>query len=385
MADSRKMIILVDDNQTNLKTGQLTLQNKYNTFAVPSAAKMFKLIQKALPDLILLDIEMPEMNGLEALQKLKEDARTKNIPVIFLSAKSDARSELAGLELGAIDFIGKPFSPPLLLKRLEVHLQMEEQKRIISEHNENLKKIVAVKTRDVVNLQNAILKTVADLVECRDDVTGGHIERTQYSLAILVRGCIEHDTYISQLRKWDLNLLVQSAQLHDVGKIQIRDSVLLKPGRLTDEEFGEMKLHTVFGIKIIDKIVESAVTADSTGSSENGENGEVVSAKGGGAFLRHAKVFAGTHHERWDGKGYPYGLAEDKIPLQGRLMAISDVYDALVSKRPYKRAFTHEEAANIILEERGKQFDPLLVDIFEKVADRFRATNEESEKSVAAV
>ncbi|GHU58291.1 two-component system response regulator [Clostridia bacterium] len=387
-APAHKMIMLVDDNQTNLKVGKLALGSKYNVFTIPSAAKMFKLLQKAMPDLILLDIEMEDMNGFEAIRLLKKDPATANIPVIFLSAKTDSASELEGLSSGAIDYIQKPFSPPLLLKRIEMHILMEDQKRQINKQNremrhmldvsekqqakinaqnvhianmnKNLQGIVEQKTQNVINLQNAILKTVADLVECRDDVTGGHIERTQRTLDIMLHGVDlfkddpRFEPYLVKLSRMDKALLVQSAQLHDVGKISIRDSVLLKPGKLTDEEFNEMKKHTTYGVSILEKIESTAGASTST------------------AFLFHAKVFAGTHHEKWNGAGYPYGLAGDAIPLQGRIMAISDVYDALVSVRPYKKAFSHEDACQIIREGSGTQFDPLLVEVFEQVKDDFR-------------
>jgi putative two-component system response regulator len=187
-------------------------------------------------------------------------------------------------------------------------------------------------------------------VESRDDITGGHVERTQRGLAVMVEGLQDFGLYLDQMQDWDTELLLQSSQLHDVGKISISDAILNKPGKLTPEEFEEMKKHTAFGVKIIEKI--------EAGTSEND-------------FLKHAKIFAGTHHEKWDGSGYPAGLSGEDIPLQGRLMAIADVYDALVSERPYKKAFTKEEAVRIILESKGTHFDPVLADVFEQVADRF--------------
>jgi putative two-component system response regulator len=210
--------------------------------------------------------------------------------------------------------------------------------------------MVAAKTKTVFELQNAILQTVAELVECRDDITGGHIERTQSFLKIMLNKLIDDGAFKDIISTWELEFLVQSAQLHDVGKISIKDSVLGKPGRLTPEEFEEMKKHTVFGESIIEKIEKN--TTEQT-------------------FLTHAKIFAGTHHEKWDGTGYPKGLKGDSIPLQGRIMAIADVYDALISERPYKRAFTHDEAVKIICEGSGTQFDPILVGYFIEVADEF--------------
>jgi putative two-component system response regulator len=254
--------------------------------------------------------------------------------------------------------------PTLLRKRIELHLTVEEQKHTLEAQkqkleaqqtelrnfNENLKSMVEEKTRKVLELQSAILKTVADLVESRDDITGGHVERTQNGLKVLLDGLRDLGLYREQTEGWDIDLMLQSSQLHDVGQIAIVASILNKPGRLTPDEFEEIKKHTTLGVRIIEKIESN------TSESE---------------FLKYAKIFAGTHQEKWDGTGYPSGLSGEDIPLQGRLMAIADVYDALVSDRPYKKALTHEEAVRIIIEGRGTHFDPVLVDVFEQVADQF--------------
>jgi putative two-component system response regulator len=343
-------IILVDDNPSNLRAGKNVLSAKYEVYTVPSAAKLFDLLDDIKPAMILLDIEMPEMNGYDAIKILKAGENTKNIPVIFLTGKADTENELEGLDLGAIDYITKPFVPPLLLKRIEVHLLVEAQKKTLEAQqkelkyfNDNLQKMVDEKTKTVLELQDAILKTVADMVESRDDITGGHIERTQRGVGLLVEALRDHPVFGREVGDWDIKLLLQSSQLHDVGKIAITDRILQKPGRLDREEFEEMKKHAAFGVQIIEKIEASTSASD---------------------FLKHARIFAGTHHERWDGSGYPNGLAGEKIPLQGRIMALADVYDALVSERPYKKAFSHAEAVKIIQEGKGSQFDPALVDVF---------------------
>jgi putative two-component system response regulator len=357
MENKRAMIIVVDDNIANLKIVKNTLKDDYDVFTVLSAEKMFELLQRYKPELILLDVEMPEMNGYEALKVLKSKEDTSNIPVIFLTARNDVNSELEGLSLGAIDYVSKPFMPMLLQKRIEVHLALESHKRQLEEQkieleyfNENLSRMVEEKTADVLDLQNAILKTVAGLVESRDDVTGGHIERTQHGLELLLNTMIEMGYYKDATIEWDAKLLLQSSQLHDVGKISISDTILNKPGKLTDEEFELMKKHTDYGVKIIENIEASASKS---------------------YFLSHAKVLAGTHHEKWDGSGYPKGLKGYEIPLQGRLMAIADVYDALISERPYKKAFPKDEAVRIIIEGGGTHFDPKLIDVFERVAPQF--------------
>ncbi|MCL2634277.1 MAG: response regulator [Oscillospiraceae bacterium] len=356
----RKKIIFVDDQVSNLMIGRNVLSVEYDVFTVPSSEKMFMLLEKVDPDLILLDVEMPEMNGYETIKKLKSDAETAHLPVIFLTAKNDAGSELEGLSLGAIDYISKPFSPPLLLKRLEVHLlvekqkkELENQKKELQKYNDNLEEMVKEKTKTIIELQNAVLETVAELVECRDDITGGHIERTQSYLRILFEGLKDKNIYSDEVKEWDLEMLIQSAQLHDVGKISISENILNKPGRLTAEEFDEMKKHTTRGGEIIEHIQER--------TSEQ-------------KFLTFAKTMVLSHHEKWDGSGYPYGLKGTDIPLEGRLMAIVDVYDALVSERPYKKAFSHEEAVRIITEGSGTQFEPALVDLFLIEQEKFRET-----------
>jgi putative two-component system response regulator len=353
MENSYDKLILVDDNPSNLRTGKNVLSEKYEVYTAPSAAKLLDLLEDLKPAMILLDIEMPEMNGYEAIKILKAREETRDIPVIFLTGKTDTENELEGLDLGAIDYITKPFMPPLLLKRIEVHLLVEAQKKTLESQrqelknfNDTLQKMVDDKTKTVLELQDAILKTVADLVESRDDITGGHIERTQQGVVLLVEALRDHPVYGREVAGWDLKLLLQSSQLHDVGKIAISDRILQKPGKLDNGEFEEMKKHTTFGIQIIEKIEASTSASD---------------------FLKYAKIFAGTHHEKWDGSGYPGGLRGEEIPIQGRIMALADVYDALVSERPYKKAFSHAEAVNIIQQARGIHFDPALVDVFTTV------------------
>lgn len=355
MVKPRAKIMLVDDNITNLTVGKSALNENYDVFTVPSGDKLLRILEKTLPDLILLDVEMPEMNGYEVIRILKLDPRTADIPVIFLTAKSDTGSEIEGLSLGAIDYITKPFSPPLLRKRLEMHLLVESQRRELQNYNDNLQEMVNEKTATVLELQNAVLRTVAELVEYRDSITGGHVERTQAYLRILVDAMLRANMHTDEIASWDLPLFLQSCQLHDVGKIAINDSILKKAGKLTPEEYEQMKKHTTFGVSIIERIEEN--TTERT-------------------FLRHAKVFAGYHHERWDGEGYPYKLAGSDIPLPGRLMAIADVYDALISERPYKKPFTHERAVELMLESKGTHFDPELCDLLVKVAGEFKAVSD---------
>jgi putative two-component system response regulator len=317
---------------------------------VPSAEKLFECLGKFIPDLILLDIEMPGIDGYETIRHLKGSAAFADIPVIFLTAKNDEGSELEGLNLGAVDYVSKPFSAPLLLKRIETHLLLAAQKEELKLRNDSLQETVYRKTRQIADLENAVLNIVAELVEFRDSVTGGHVSRTQRYLRFLIEKLMEENMYTEEISEWNLDFLLPSAQLHDVGKIAISDTILNKPGKLTDEEFEKMKAHVTIGVDAIERI--EATTAEHE-------------------FLRHAKIIAGTHHEKWDGSGYPWGLRGNNIPLEGRLMAIADVYDALISARPYKKSFTTEEAEKIIDAGRGAHFDPALVDIFHMVSGRF--------------
>jgi len=333
-----KTIFVVDDSDTNLSMAEAVLEDQYRVMTMPSAAKMFTLLGKIIPDMILLDIEMPEMDGFEALKRLKSENTWVDIPVIFLTGRNNAEVEAHGFELGAVDFITKPFSAPVLLNRLKTHLGIDE---IIHERTEKLHA-----------LQNSIVAVLADMVETRDKGTGGHIERTSMYIDILIKEMKEKGVYAEEINGWDLERIVSSARMHDLGKISITDTIVNKPGKLTDDEYEAMKNHAKEGERIID---------------------EIISRTGEGDFLLNAKLFAGTHHERWDGKGYPRGLKGTDIPLQGRIMAIVDVYDALVSERPYKRAFSDDEAINIIMQNSGTHFDPKIADLFFEVRDHIKA------------
>jgi len=353
----RKTIFLVDDDMTNLTIGKKALGGAYDVFTLNSAAVMMEMLENIQPDLILLDVNMPEVDGYEAIKLLRANEKTIHIPVIFLTALNNEEMELQGFSLGAIDYITKPFSTPLLLKRIEVHLLVEDQKRELQEQkrdllffNNNLAQMVHEKTKTVVELKNAILSTMAELVDYRDEVTGGHIIRTQRYIKALMDAMKSNNVYFEEVTSMDEELVLQSCQLHDVGKIAIKDQLLLKPDKLTPEEFEQIKPHTTFGEKVILKLKEKTQDSD---------------------FVEYARIFAISHHERWDGSGYPKGLKGEDIPLLGRMMAICDVYDALAEPRPYKKAMPHEKAVQIILESGGSHFDPVLADLFGKMNHRF--------------
>ncbi|MDR0519587.1 MAG: response regulator [Clostridiales Family XIII bacterium] len=351
MAEKRYRIAMVDDNAANLTIGRTILKEHYEVFPVPSSARLFDLLAKVSPDLILLDIMMPEMDGYETIKRLKADRRYESIPVIFLSAQSDESSELRGLAMGAVDYITKPFSAPLLLKRVENHLLISQQRVKLQNYNADLKQEVSRKATQLVGMQDAMLSAITEMVEFRDGDTGGHIDRTQLYLKWLIDELMAQGIYADLTWDWDVDLLVASAPLHDAGKIAISDAILRKPGKLTEDEFEIMKEHVDFGVEIIERI---------EARSDNCSN-----------FLKFAKVIAASHHEKYDGSGYPWGLAGDEIPLEGRLMAIVDVYDALISRRPYKEAFPPEVAERVINEGSGAHFDPVLVGVFNNVSDKF--------------
>ncbi|MDR2785497.1 MAG: response regulator [Treponema sp.] len=359
MKNIRKKIVLVDDSVTNLKIGSSTLIKKYDVFTVPSAAKLFQVLEKITPDLILLDIDMPVMNGYETIKILKANEQNRGIPVIFLSSNKGPGCESEGLELGAVDYVVKPYSPQLLLKRIETQFRLGDQERIIVNYREKFRQMEQEKARALEELQKNVLKTVIELVERRDEVTGGHVERTHQYVGVLLDVLIKNDIYQDIVHSWEKEFLLQSTRLYDLGKVSINDHILLKPGKLTDEEYAEMKKHTLLGVKIIEDI-EADLEESSAETS----------------FLEHAKAFAGCHHEWWDGSGYPYGLKGYNIPLQGRIMAIADVYAALVTERPYEKARTHEEATRIITQGKGTHFDPVLVDLFISVSDQFRTISQ---------
>jgi putative two-component system response regulator len=318
---------------------------------LPSADRMFSMMEKVAPDLILLDIEMPEMDGFEALNRLKRTPAQAGIPVIFLTSMTDKTIEARGFQMGVIDFITKPFSEPVLINRIKTHLNIDELIRERTAQLNQKTEQLEHKTVQLQTLQNGIVYVLADMVESRDKTTGGHIERTTTYIRILIEEMITREI-AGELAGMDIDLLISSARLHDVGKISISDLILNKPGKMTDEEYAVMKTHTSEGENVIEKIVSR------TGDEQ--------------VFLQNAKLFAGCHHERWDGKGYPRGRAGEDIPLQGRAMAIADVYDALVSERPYKKGFTHEEAIDIIVKGQGSHFDPVLVDVVLSVSEKFR-------------
>jgi putative two-component system response regulator len=333
-----KTVFVVDDSDTNLSMAEAVLENQYRIMTMPSAFKMFSLLEKVVPDLILLDIEMPEMDGFETIKKLKSTHSYANIPVMFLTGRSDPGVEARVFEMGAVDFVTKPFSAAVLINRIKIHLDIDG--------------IIRERTAQFNRLQNGIVSVLANLVENRDNGTTGHIERTSAYIKILLEEMRKRGVYADEIENWDTEKIISSARMHDLGKISVTDIIVNKPGKLTDEEFEIMKTHAQEGERIID---------------------EIIARTGEGEFLRNARLFAGCHHERWDGQGYPHRLKGEEIPLQGRIMAIVDVYDALVSERPYKKAIPPDDAVGIIMHNAGIHYDPHIASIFFDVKDQFKA------------
>lgn len=339
----KKHILIVDDNVTNLKIAEKTLKEYYKVTLLISGAQTLKFLNKNRPDLILLDINMPGMNGYETLKEIKKNEELVDIPVIFLTANIDSESEVSGIELGAVDFIKKPFIPQSMLSRIKLHLEVRG-------YRQELEEIVKEKTEMVERLQDVIIVSLAELVEFRDENTGGHVKRTAIYAKEIIEGLIERGIYSDILTEEYAFDTIRSAPLHDIGKIGINDATLLKNGSLDRDEFEFMKQHTNLGGQALQKMIDET---------------------SGESFLYIAKDMAKYHHEKWDGTGYPEGLKGDEIPLCARVMAIADVYDALTTRRPYKKAFSHEEAVKIIMEGRGTNFDPILIDVFEELTDKF--------------
>lgn len=350
MDDQEKIkIMVIDDNVTNLNVIRKALEKYYDVLLFTTGKAALKLFERMIPDLILLDVDMPGMDGFEVMKQIKKSPYpVHDIPVIFVTAMTDSESEYDGLTLGAVDYITKPFSYTLLLKRIELHLQLQHYSR----HLENM---VEEKTKTISELQYAIIRVMSDMVEQRDGFTGLHLIHTQSYLEVLLSEVKKEHLYEEELIQKDEQQFINASQLHDIGKISIPDYILLKPGKLTYEEFEVMKSHANLGEKAIRNVMKGIHDI---------------------RFLEIAAAFAGTHHEWWDGSGYPRALCGLDIPIEGRLMAIVDVYDALVSQRPYKKAFSHEEATAIIISESGTHFDPLLISAFEQVAPVFKTISQ---------
>jgi putative two-component system response regulator len=351
------VILVVDDTPEILRSMQEILRDHYIVKAANNGERALVIAQGSEQiNLILLDVMMPGVDGYQICRQLKQDKRTQDIPVIFLTARDDSDAEKYGFDVGAVDYITKPISPPTVLARIHTHLQLKASADFLRDKNAYLELEIEKRTQEVELMQEVVFLGLASLAESRHSETGYHIRRTQLYLEKLAEQLKDHQRFAGALHEYGIDMLVKAAPLHDIGKVGIPDKILLKPERLTLEEFEVMKRHTVIGRDTI----------------ENAERQLGKSVK----FLNLAKENAYYHHEKWDGTGYPEGLAGEDIPVCARLLAVADVYDALISKRVYKKAIPHAVAVRMIRKCRGTYFDPDVVDAFLEIQQEFMEISE---------
>lgn len=357
-------ILIVDDDPGNLGALGRLLHRWYDVAAAPSGERALAIAAgKQKPDLILLDRLMPDMDGLAVLARLRENPATRDIPVIFVTGLDSADDEESGLEHGAVDYIAKPYSPPIVLARVRTQLELKHARDRLRDQNAYLEAEVARRMSDLLAVQDITINALAELAETRDNETGDHIHRTREYVRILAVGLREHPRFSAFLTDQRVDMLVKSAPLHDIGKVGIPDHILLKPGSLNADEWAIMKTHTVLGAEAIDRALRRA-------------NRKID-------FLDMAMQIARSHHEKWNGSGYPQGLQADAIPIPARLMALADVFDALISRRVYKPPVPVEVAREIIVKERGQHFDPDVADAFLAAFPQFVATAEQYREGVS--
>ena len=349
----RATVLVVDDTPENLALIGSLLKDEYRLKAANQGEKALAIAIDTPPDLILLDVMMPGMDGYEVCRRLKAEAATRDIPVIFLTAKTQVEDEKLGFDLGAVDYIAKPISPSIVRARVKAHLAQKKMAEFLRDQNAFLEQEVTGRTQELHAIQDVTIHAMASLAETRDNDTGNHIRRTQFYVRALAERLKAHERFAQALTDTAIATLFKSAPLHDIGKVGIPDRILLKPGRLEPDEFAVMQGHAALGRDAIQQAEDRlGVPVD---------------------FLACAKEIAHAHHEKWDGSGYPLGLAGAAIPLVARLMAIADVYDALICARIYKPAMPHGQAVEIIAAGRGGHFDPDMVDAFMAIHEEFRA------------
>lgn len=363
-APDRHRVLVVDDSPDNLALMRFLLKDDYDVRLASHGEAALKLAATVMPDIIVLDVMMPEIDGYEVCRRLKADPLTAEIPVIFLSARTDHADEALGFASGAVDYIYKPIFPPICLARIRGQLSSKETRDRLQRYSAKLEHDIEAKVAEVIRAQEATILALAALAETRDASTGTHLLRTQHYVLALAQRLRHHEHYCDWLTDSNIALLFKSAPLHDIGKVGIADAILCKPGRLTAEEFEQMKQHTIFG-------------ASSLAKAEQLLGAEIP-------FLKIAKEVALHHHERWDGTGYPAGLRGEAIPISARLMAVADVYDALITPRTYKPAMPHSQARELIVRGRGTHFDPTMVDAFLACEPEFLRISEHYGESASA-
>jgi len=337
----KKTVLVIDDDKSNLIMAQRLLSDEYRVAAVNSGEKGFEYLEKNDPSLILLDIQMPQMNGFEVMEKLRAHEKWCKIPVIFLTADKSSETEEKCFDMGAVDYIGKPFVPQIMRKRVMRTIELEEYRK-------SLERMVMTQLAQITRMQHDIIVSMANVIESRDGTTGEHVKRTSKYTMLLAEKMIERGLYAEELTVQLLESMRNGSPLHDIGKITIPDSVLTKPGKLTVEEYDVIKTHAKAGADMIRDNMSQMVSED---------------------FLQVACDMAQYHHEKWNGKGYPEGLKGEEIPLTARILAVTDVYDALVSERQYKKGMTIDEAFAIMEKDRGENFEPEILDVFFDLRD----------------
>ncbi len=350
----RHTVLVVDDTPDNLFLMKNLLQDRYRVKVASTGEQALRIAaSESPPDMILLDIMMPGMDGYEVCLQLKRQPKTMSIPVIFLTSRSEVEDEEKGLELGAVDYITKPISPSIVLARVKTQLSLKAMDDFLRDQNHFLESEVAKRLLEVTAVQDVTILAMASLAETRDSDTGNHLRRTQFYIKALAEKLRDHPRFSALLTTANIQAIFKSAPLHDIGKVGIPDRILLKPGRLEPHEIEIMKTHTTLGYNAI----------------LNAERALGTPVE----FLSFAMDIALSHQEKWDGSGYPQGLAGDAIPIAARLMAVADVYDALICRRIYKRAMSHEGAVQIMLEGRGTHFDADILDAFIAIQTEFLA------------
>ena len=341
-ADTQASILVVDDTPANLSLLSGLLSPRWRVRLAPSGAKALDLVRRQAPDLIVLDVMMPELDGYEVCRRLKADPATRDIPVLFLTALSQPEDETRGFECGGADFIHKPFNPATVLSRVATQLEAKQWRDTLHQRNAWLQQELQSRLSEVEQLRDATLHVMISFAEFRDEDTGFHVRRTQEYVRTLARWLADQPGNPMGLDADRIEDIAKSAPLHDIGKVAIPDGILLKPGRLTPDEMTVMKTHAMQGWVMLRRAAERM-----------GHQGD--------RFLRYGMEIARHHHERWDGAGYPDGLGGAAIPLSARLMAVADVYDALISRRPYKEPMDHADAVAYIAAGSGGHFDPTVV------------------------
>lgn len=332
----RRHIVIVDDEPVNLEIAESALNDTYKLTKLISGRQLLRFLTRIKPDMILLDVQMPDMNGYETLTAIMQNPQTKDIPVIFLTGQDSLDSERLGFRLGAKDFIKKPFDNEIMLARVQSQMELYNYRM-------HLETVIEDKTAQIQELQHVLTVSWAEMIESRDGTTGSHVRNTTAYYEIIMRAMAKSPSFSREMSEELIGDLLRASTLHDIGKIGISDVILKKPGPLDRDEFAQMQTHSQIGADMIEKII-CETSYDS--------------------FLNYAKEMAWFHHERWDGTGYPCRLKGPIIPVYVRALSIADVYDALTSVRPYKRAFSHEEAVEIIRDDCGKFFDPDIFKIF---------------------